>query len=265
MSYRFTLAAVAAVLTLTGCAKSKTAEQAPAFDFGSTRVTVTHIPTKTDDGTKLYVTIDGKDAGTLGIGESMEVQLPEGKHKVGGYARSLIGRVTISPVEVATSRDVISHVTYSVANLKPTFLVRASTPVPKPKSESIPAEPVPSIPKQIEAPAAAEQAQAATPAAPVTAPQTQAATPAAPVTAPQTQAATPAAPVTAPQTQAATPAAPVTAPQTQAATPAAPVTPQETQTPKVTELTPTTQSQTSQATQDSATPVITDLTSAPQT
>ncbi|MBU9824708.1 hypothetical protein [Rahnella perminowiae] len=278
MSYRFTLVAVAAVLTLTGCAKSKTADQAPAFDFGSTRVTVTHIPTKTDDGTKLYVTIDGKDAGALGIGESMEVQLPEGKHKVGGYARSLIGRVTISPVDVATSRDAISHVTYSVANLKPTFLVRASTPVPKPKSESIPAEPVPSMPKQIEDPVTAEQTQAATPAAPVTpqqtqaatpaAPvtpqQTQAATPAAPVTTQQTQAATPAAPVTTQQTQAATPAAPVTTQQTQAATPAAPVTTQQTQTPQVTELTPTTQSQTSQATQGSATPVITDLTSTPQ-
>jgi len=238
MSYRFTLAAVAAVLALTGCAKSKTADQAPAFDFGSTRVTVTHVPTKTDDGTKLYVTIDGKDAGALGIGESMELQLPEGKHKVGGYARSLVGRVTISPVEVATSRDAISHVTYSVANLKPTFLVRASTPVPKPKSESIPAEPVPSIPSmpaQIEDPAAAEQTQTVAPAAPVTTQQTQTVTPAAPVTTPQTQTATP-------------------------------VTTQGTQTPNITELTPVTQSPASQATQDSAASVITDLTSsAPQT
>ncbi|MCW2453903.1 hypothetical protein [Rahnella aceris] len=238
MSYRFTLAAVAAVLALTGCAKSKTADQAPAFDFGSTRVTVTHVPTKTDDGTKLYVTIDGKDAGALGIGESMELQLPEGKHKVGGYARSLVGRVTISPVEVATSRDVISHVTYSVANLKPTFLVRASTPVPKPKSESIPAEPVPSIPSmpaQIEDPAAAEQTQTVAPAAPVTTQQTQTVTPAAPVTTPQTQTATP-------------------------------VTTQGTQAPNITELTPVTQSPASQATQDSAASVITDLTSsAPQT
>lgn len=238
MSYRFTLAAVAAVLALTGCAKSKTADQAPAFDFGSTRVTVTHVPTKTDDGTRLYVTIDGKDAGALGIGESMELQLPEGKHKVGGYARSLVGRVTISPVEVATSRDVISHVTYSVANLKPTFLVRASTPVPKPKSESIPAEPVPSIPSmpaQIEDPAAAEQTQTVAPAAPVTTQQTQTVTPAAPVTTPQTQTATP-------------------------------VTTQGTQTPNITELTPATQSPASQATQDSAASVITDLTSsAPQT
>lgn len=165
MSYRFTLAAVAAVLALTGCAKSKTADQAPAFDFGSSRVTVTHIPTKTDDGTKIYVTVDDKDAGALGTGESLEVQLPEGKHKVGGYARSLIGRVNISPVEVSTSSDVISHVTYSVAKGKPTFLVRASTPVPKPKSESIPAEPVPAMPKQIEEPATVEQTQPATPAA----------------------------------------------------------------------------------------------------
>ncbi|BCG08621.1 hypothetical protein [Buttiauxella agrestis] len=170
MSYRFALTAMAAVLALTGCTKSKTADQAPAFDFGSSRVTVTHIPTKTDDGTAIYVTIDSKDAGKLGTSESLEVQLPEGKHKVGGYARTLVGRVTIAPVEVSTSSDVISHVTYSVANGKPTFIVRASTPVPKPKSESIPAEPIPMIPKQIEEPAATEQTQTEAPAAPVTMP-----------------------------------------------------------------------------------------------
>ncbi|WP_255562126.1 hypothetical protein [Rahnella sp. PD12R] len=164
MSYRFTLAAVAAVFALTGCANTKTAEK-PAFDLGSTRLTVTHVPTKTDDGTQIYVTIDGKDAGALGLGESVEVQLPEGKHQVGGYARSLIGRVTIAPVDVTTSRNDISHVTYSVANLKPTFLVRATTPVPKPKSESVPLEPIPALPTQIEAPATDVQAQTTTPAA----------------------------------------------------------------------------------------------------
>jgi len=164
MSYRFTLAAVAAVFALTGCANTKTAEK-PAFDLGSTRLTVTHVPTKTDDGTQIYVTIDGKDAGALGLGESVEVQLPEGKHQVGGYARSLIGRVTIAPVDVTTSRNDISHVTYSVANLKPTFLVRATTPIPKPKSESVPLEPIPALPTQIEAPATDVQAQTTTPAA----------------------------------------------------------------------------------------------------
>jgi hypothetical protein len=87
----------------------------------------------------------------------------------------LIGRVTIAPVEVSTSSDVISHVTYSVANGKPTFIVRASSPVPKPKSESIPAEPIPTIPKQIEEPepAATEQTQTEAPATPVTTPETQ--------------------------------------------------------------------------------------------
>lgn len=169
MSYRFTLAAVAAVFALTGCANTKTAEK-PAFDLGSTRLTVTHVPTKTDDGTQIYVTIDGKDAGALGLGESVEVQLPEGKHQVGGYARSLIGRVTIAPVDVTTSRNDISHVTYSVANLKPTFLVRATTPIPKPKSESVPLEPIPALPTQIEAPATDVQAQTTTPAASATTP-----------------------------------------------------------------------------------------------
>ncbi|MGG5216113.1 hypothetical protein ACQZ19_07360 [Rahnella variigena] len=258
MSYRFTLAAVAAVIALTGCAKTKTADQAPAFDFGSTRLTVAHVPTKTDDGTKLYVTIDDKEAGALGTGESMEVQLPEGKHKVGGYARSLIGRVTIAPVEVATSRDAVSHVTYSVANLKPTFLVRASTPVPKPKSESIPAEPVPSLPKDIEAPAAAEQSQAsATPAdAPAATAVVTQQTSATSATSTTSASATPAAVATQP-VQTATPATPAATQQTQTAAPAP-------QTPAVTDLTPTTQSQTSQATQSSTTPEVTDLTSAPQ-
>lgn len=258
MSYRFTLAAVAAVIALTGCAKTKTADQAPAFDFGSTRLTVAHVPTKTDDGTKLYVTIDDKEAGALGTGESMEVQLPEGKHKVGGYARSLIGRVTIAPVEVATSRDAVSHVTYSVANLKPTFLVRASTPVPKPKSESIPAEPVPSLPKDIEAPAVAEQSQAsATPAdAPAATAVVTQQTSATSATSTTSASATPAAVATQP-VQTATPATPAATQQTQTAAPAP-------QTPAVTDLTPTTQSQTSQATQSSTTPEVTDLTSAPQ-
>lgn len=236
MSYRFTLAAVAAVLALTGCAKSQTADQAPAFDFGSSRVTVTHIPTKTDDGTKLYVTVDDKDAGALGTGENLEVQLPEGKHKVGGYARSLIGRVTIAPVEVTTSRDAISHVTYSIAKGKPTFMVRASTPVPKPKAESIPAEPIPAMPTQIEDPAVAEQTQAATSVAPVA-----------------TQ-----------ETQTATPAAPVTTQATQTATPAAPVVTQETQAPKITELAPTTQSQTETQTATPQSVNITDLIDDPQ-
>lgn len=258
MSYRFTLAAAAAVIALTGCAKTKTADQAPAFDFGSTRLTVAHVPTKTDDGTKLYVTIDDKEAGALGTGESMEVQLPEGKHKVGGYARSLIGRVTIAPVEVATSRDAVSHVTYSVANLKPTFLVRASTPVPKPKSESIPAEPVPSLPKDIEAPAVAEQSQAsATPAdAPAATTAVTQQTSATSETSTTSASATPAAVATQP-VQTATPATPAATQQTQTAAPAP-------QTPAVTDLTPTTQSQTSQATQSSTTPEVTDLTSAPQ-
>jgi hypothetical protein len=219
MSSRFALAAVAAVLALTGCAKSKTADPTSAFDFGSSRVTVTHIPTKTDDGTTIYVTIDSKDAGALGTGKSLELQLPEGKHTVGGYARTLIGRVTISPVEVSTSSDVVSHVTYSIANSKPTFTVRASTPVPKPKSETIPVESVPVIQQQIEEPAATEQTQVTLPA---------------------------------------------TVEQSQVTTPAAPAATQETQSSKVTELTPTTQSQPEMQTSAPQGVDITNLTDNPQ-
>ncbi|WP_413498662.1 hypothetical protein [Buttiauxella gaviniae] len=241
MSSRFALAAIAAVLALTGCTKSKTADPTSAFDFGSSRVTVTHVPTKTDDGTTIYVTIDSKDAGALGTGKSLELQLPEGKHTVGGYARTLIGRVTISPVEVSTSSDVVSHVTYSIANSKPTFTVRASTPVPKPKSETIPVESVPVIQQQIEEPAAVEQTQV-TPSATVE----------------QTQV-TPSA--SAEQTQV-TPSA--TTEQTQVTPPAAPAATQETQSPKVTELTPTTQSQTETQTSAPQGVGITNLTDNPQ-
>ncbi|MCE0848242.1 hypothetical protein LVQ79_22190 [Buttiauxella sp. A2-C1_F] len=252
MSSRFALAAVAAVLVLTGCAKSKTDDPTSAFDFGSSRVTVTHIPTKTDDGTTIYVTVDSKDAGALGTGKSLELQLPEGKHTVGGYARTLIGRVTISPVEVSTSSDVVSHVTYSIANSKPTFTVRASTPVPKPKSETIPVESVPVIQQQIEAPAATEQTQVALPA---TVEQTQVTPPA---TVEQTQVTPPA---TVEQTQVTPPA---TTEQTQVTTPAAPATTQETQSPKVTVLTPTTQSQTETQTSAPQGVDITNLTDNPQ-
>jgi hypothetical protein len=121
MSPRFTLAAIAALIALTGCAKNTTAKQEPDFTSGPTRVTVTHIPTKTDDGTKVFVTVDGSDAGVLATGQSIEVHLPAGKHQVGGYARSLIGRVTIPPVEVTTSPDSEKYVGYTVAKLKPAF------------------------------------------------------------------------------------------------------------------------------------------------
>ncbi|MFC6211419.1 MULTISPECIES: hypothetical protein [Rahnella] len=255
MSYRFTLAAVAAVFALTGCANTKTAEK-PAFDLGSTRLTVTHVPTKTDDGTQIYVTIDGKDAGALGLGESVEVQLPEGKHQVGGYARSLIGRVTIAPVDVTTSRNDISHVTYSVANLKPTFLVRATTPVPKPKSESVPLEPIPALPTQIEAPATDVQAQTTTPAASATTP---AETPA-PAAATTATSSTPAttAPATTTKTETtSTPAAATTTPAatTQTETTTTPATQTTTQSVPVTTL----QSQTDTTTSSPQAANITEL------
>lgn len=128
MIHRFTLAAVAAAFALTGCAKHAPAEPAPDFTSGPTRVTVTHVPAKTDDGTKVFVTVDGSDAGALAIGESMEVHLPAGKHEVGGYARSLIGRVTIPSVEVTTSPDDEKYVGYSVASSKPAFSELSTPP-----------------------------------------------------------------------------------------------------------------------------------------
>lgn len=138
---RFTLAAVAAVVALTGCAKHTAAVQAPDFTSGPTRVTVTHIPTKTDDGTKVYVTVDGSDAGTLATGQSIEVHLPAGKHQVGGYARSLIGRITIPPVEVTTSADSEKYIGYTVAKLKPAFSELSEAPTKAANAEAKPQTP----------------------------------------------------------------------------------------------------------------------------
>lgn len=181
MSYRFTLAAVAAVFALTGCAKQATVAQ-PDFTSGATLVTVTHVPTKTDDGTQVYVTIDGSEAGALPTGDSIDVRLPAGKHKIGGYARSLIGKVTIPAIDVTTSPTDINHVTYSIAKLKPTFTLGKATPVPPiPQPDPVPsAKPdMPIEQSKIETqvvPAVPQQIQAETPADPVTAEKTPATT-----------------------------------------------------------------------------------------
>lgn len=178
MINRFTLIAITAALTLTGCAKITAATSAakssvsavltPAeakivdFSTGPTLVSVTHVATPADDGEPIYVTVDGIDAGILAIGQTVELHVSEGKHKIGGYARSLVGRVTIPAVEVTTEPHTKQHVNYAITRKTPKFTVGPSTKV------------------IVSAPVAAATAPAATPAA-TTTPETTA-TPAATTT-----------------------------------------------------------------------------------
>ncbi|TPG58270.1 hypothetical protein [Ewingella americana] len=129
MIHRFSLAVAAAAIVLTGCAKHHaTGEPAENFASGDTLVTVTHVHDKTDDGTTVFVTVDGTDAAALAIGQSVDLHVPAGAHKVGGYARTLIGRVTIAPVEVTTAADSAKHVAYTVTKNKPAFSELSNSP-----------------------------------------------------------------------------------------------------------------------------------------
>ncbi|WP_199257259.1 hypothetical protein [Pantoea sp. BAV 3049] len=168
MVYRFTLAAITAALTLTGCAKilptgdrpaaqtgEKPVEQAtqPAvnnFTTGPAQVTISHAISRTDDGSTINVTIDGDDAGPLVRGQTTDLHLTPGKHKVGGYVSTLYGygRVTIPSVEITATQKTVQHVTYSMKNNKPTFAAGKATPVPvtpAPVAETTLAVPAPAI------------------------------------------------------------------------------------------------------------------------
>lgn len=132
MINRFSLAALSAAFALSGCAQHSVDETVGDFSSGATQLTVTHLDTRAADGTALFVTVDGQDAGALPLGEKVELNVPAGKHQIGGYARSLIGRVTISPIEVTTSDEAIKNIAYSVTKSKPVFTVLTDTPKPKP-------------------------------------------------------------------------------------------------------------------------------------
>ncbi|PLV61971.1 hypothetical protein NV64_07780 [Erwinia sp. B116] len=99
---------------------------APPFSSGPTQISITHVVTKADDGSKLTLTIDGTDAGSLGKGEKRQLFMAAGKHKVGGYVKTLFGygRVTIDSVDVTTTPGKPVSVTYSVTRNKPTFALQ---------------------------------------------------------------------------------------------------------------------------------------------
>lgn len=134
MSYRFTLTALAAFL-LFGCAKPVTGEPAADFTTGATLVTVEHAWTRTDDGTTVFVTVDGKDAAALKIGESVALHLPEGTYQIGGYAKSLIGKVSVQPVKLTTSAGSAKAVEYAVTKSKPAFKEVPSEEITKPEED----------------------------------------------------------------------------------------------------------------------------------
>lgn len=125
MRYRYTLAVVTVAAVLTGCAKKNAASDAQnEFAAGPTQIDVSHIKTRTDDGSSVFLTVDGKDAGRLPNGESMLLHVPAGKHQIGGYVPTLfgMGRVTITPVEVTTSPEDVKKVAYTVTRNKATFV-----------------------------------------------------------------------------------------------------------------------------------------------
>ncbi|MGK3142327.1 hypothetical protein [Pantoea sp. C2G6] len=124
MPYRFTLAVATAAALLTGCAKHTATDAPDEFAAGPTQIDVSHIKTRADDGSSVFLTVDGKEAGKLPNGKSMLLHVPAGKHQIGGYVPTLfgIGRVTIAPVEVTTSPNDVKKVAYTVTRNKATFV-----------------------------------------------------------------------------------------------------------------------------------------------
>ena len=255
MINRYTLVAFTAALALTGCAKITAATSAagsaahaalvpsqpdaPDFSSGPTAITVTHIRTLADDGAPIYVTVDGTDAGILAAGQTVVLHLPAAKHKIGGYARSLIGRVTIAPVEVTSTTNTVQHVNYSVTNAAPAFKKRPATPVVTVSNDPEPAPAAkPATPAATTAPATTTPA-ATTPATTTTTPAATSTVPSAPttITTPATSSATStttttpsttsSTTTTTPSTTTTTPATTTTTPSTTTTTPATTTTPSE--------------------------------------
>lgn len=172
MINRFTLAALAVAFALTGCAEHSIDETAAAkpldFSTGPTLVTVTHAPAPTADGGPIFVTVDGNEAGALATGESVVLHMPAGKHQVGGYARSLVGHVTVPPVQITTRTTSAKHVAYTVIKSKPTFTELKDDPLPQAAQTTVTASaPAAATPAASSATATPEASSAAaTPATP---------------------------------------------------------------------------------------------------
>ncbi|MBS0848497.1 hypothetical protein [Citrobacter sp. JGM124] len=138
---------------INGCANTQDKQSAADFNDGSTLLKVAHLASPTADGSALFITVDGKDAGFLPVGQAILLHVPAGKHEVGGYARSLIGHVTIPGITVTTSLDVPRFVAYKVTQYDPLFTLRGIDPLPQsaplPEKQVAKSEPLPQ-PKIVE-------------------------------------------------------------------------------------------------------------------
>lgn len=131
MIQRIIPAVIGVTLLISGCAKKPEPQGVTDFSVGATLLKIAHLPSPTADGSGLFITVDGKEAGALPVGEAMLLQVPAGEHQVGGYARSLVGRVTIPSLKVTTAADQPRFVAYRVARNTPLFSERGIDPLPK--------------------------------------------------------------------------------------------------------------------------------------
>ncbi|MFG1172560.1 hypothetical protein AAFN90_02955 [Erwiniaceae bacterium CAU 1747] len=100
-------------------AQSESAQKPAA----QSEVHVYHALTRTDDGSSIIVTVDGKEMGVLKRGEMTSLSVAPGKHKLGGYVRTLfgLGRVTIPALDITTSSKSVTKISYAVTKEKPGF------------------------------------------------------------------------------------------------------------------------------------------------
>lgn len=150
MIQRITPFVIGITLLISGCASQQDKQDTTDFNTGSTLLKVAHLASPTADGSSLFITVDGKDAGFLPVGQAVLLHVPEGQHQVGGYARSLIGHVTIPGITVTTAADSPRFVAYKVTQYDPLFTQRGIDPLPDsaplPKKQVAKSEPLP-VPK----------------------------------------------------------------------------------------------------------------------
>ncbi|SFM98134.1 hypothetical protein SAMN05216516_101644 [Izhakiella capsodis] len=134
MHMRLMLAGIPATILLFGCTPKPAVDDASEAFSGPTRVHITHLLTRADDGSRIFLTVDGKEVGILPAGESRDINLKAGKHQIGGYVSTLFnyGRVTVKPVDIITNTHAVQDVTYAVTSNQYGFTITGSTPVPSP-------------------------------------------------------------------------------------------------------------------------------------
>ncbi|WAH61848.1 hypothetical protein LZ023_34830 (plasmid) [Pseudomonas silvicola] len=98
------------------------------FESGPTVINVSHLVTRTDDGSSVYVTVDGQDAGLLQKGENKEIRVAEGKHQIGGYVQTLFGFGGHRVGGCDHRHQRTENVVYSVTRQKPTFSETVAAP-----------------------------------------------------------------------------------------------------------------------------------------